>query len=447
MHEPIVGAARGYRIYVLLLLLAVNTLSYADRHLFSILIPAVKAEFGVGDTLLGVVAGPGFITSYVLFSMPLARLADRWTRRGVLALSASLWSAATAICGLAGSITQLAIARILVGVGEAGGLPPAQSLLADLYDERRRSGALGVLASGTYFGILLGLFGGAAVASQVGWRAAFLALALPGLPLALLVWLTGPKRRQDPSKVAANGDALLVTVRRCWAIPSLRLMAIGVGVFNIFGYAGAIWMPAYFMRSHGMTMMETGAWLGLGAAGGGIVGSMVSGVLVDSLRVRDERWQLRIPALGFLLAFPLLVMMFTLPGGGAIRVGGVAVPFVALLSLITGFLSSLWAGPCFAAAARLVAPEQRAQAMALLVVIINVIGSALGPVAAGIVSDLLTARFDAEAMRYSLLLMSVLTALGGALFWRASAHYPSDLVCREGTRAEPGTDASTRCEQ
>jgi len=183
-----------YRFYVLMLLLAANTLSYADRHLFSILIPAIKEEFGASDSLMGLIGGPAFILSYVLLSMPLARLADRWSRRRVLALSATLWSLATAACGAAASVTQLALSRVIVGVGEAGGMPPSQSMIADLYDERRRSGALGVLASGTYFGLVLGLLGGAAVASVWGWRAAFFALALPGLPIALLVWLTGPRR-------------------------------------------------------------------------------------------------------------------------------------------------------------------------------------------------------------------------------------------------------------
>ncbi|MCP1471767.1 MFS family permease [Sphingobium sp. OAS761] len=430
-------ASPAYALYILLLLLAINALSYADRHVFSVLIPSIKAEFGATDSLLGLIGGPGFIVSYVLFSMPLARLADRWSRRGVLALSATLWSAATAACGAAGSLVQLGMARLVVGVGEAGGLPPGQSMLSDLYDERRRSGAMGILSSATYFGVVLGLTGGAAVGALWGWRAAFYTLALPGFPLALLLWATGPRRAKAAAPAppsSENGkdrESMIVAMRRFWAIPSLRLLAVAVGTFNIFGYAAAVWKPAFFMRSHGMTMVEAGAWLGIGAAIGGITGSMLSGFIVDTLRQRGEVWQLRVPAIAFLLAFPLFMIMYLLPGGAAVTIGGFRVPGVALLSVLTGMMSAMWAGPSFGAAARLVAPDQRAQAVAMLVVIINVIGSALGPVLGGGVSDLLMGQFGQESLRMALMAMSILTVAGGLLFWRAAVHYPRDLLARQ----------------
>lgn len=424
----------AYRLYILLLLLALNSLSYADRHLFSILIPAIKTEFGVSDSLLGLIGGPGFIISYVLFSMPLARLADKWSRRGVLTLAATLWSAATAACGAAANIVHLAAARFVVGIGEAGGLPPAQSMLAGLYGEERRSGVMGVLASGTYFGLVIGLLGGAAVAAHWGWRAAFLTLAIPGFPLALLLWLTGPRRRSSEAAVPGpqnEGPGFWASVRQFWNIKSLRFLAIGVGTFNIYGYAGAVWMPAFFMRSHGMSVMEAGAWLGLGAAVGGVSGSMAGGVIVDRLRRRGEHWQLRLPAIAFLLSFPLYLVMFTLPGGAGLSIGGLHIPAVAMVSVVTGFLAAVWAGPSFGAAARLVSASQRAQATAMLVVIINVIGSTVGPSLGGLVSDLLTDRMGAESLRASLLLLSVLAVAGGMLFWRASVHYPRDLTARQ----------------
>lgn len=421
----------SYRLYILLLLLLLNSLSYADRHLFSILIPAIKSEFRVSDSLLGLIGGPGFIISYILCSMPLARIADRWSRRGVLALAATLWSAATAASGAASNIAQLAIARFTVGIGEAGGLPPAQSMLAGLYGEDRRSSIMGVLASSTYFGLVIGLLGGAAIAAQWGWRAAFLTLAIPGFPLALLLWFTGPRRnRENQGTTAATPDSVgfWASVRQFWNIKSLRFLALGVGTFNIFGYAGAVWMPTFFMRSHGMSVVEAGAWLGLGAAIGGVTGSMAGGILVDRLRRHGEHWQLRLPAIAFLLSFPLSIAMFTLPGGAGLSVGGLHIPGVAMLSVLNGLLCAAWAGPSFSAAARLVSPSQRAQATAMLVVIINVIGSTIGPSLGGLVSDLLTARMGAESLRASLLFMSVLTIAGGLLFWRASNHYPRDLA-------------------
>ena len=289
----------AYQIYILLLLLLVNAISYADRHLFSILIPSIKAEFGVTDSVLGLIGGPGFTVSFMLFSLPLARLADRWSRRGVLALAATLWSIATAASGVAANVVQLAIARFAVGIGEAGGLPPSQAILASLYSENRRAGVMGVLTSSTYFGLVIGLVGGAAVASQWGWRAAFLTLAVPGFPLALLLWLTGPRRTRGFTPASTKpkaGESFWAFVQLFWATKSLRLLAIGLGIFNIFGYAAAVWMPTFFMRSHGMTLVESGAWLGIGASIGGIMGSMGGGMLVDHLRKRGEYWQLRLPA-------------------------------------------------------------------------------------------------------------------------------------------------------
>lgn len=432
----------AYRIYILALLLLINSLSHADRHVFSVLIPSIKDEFGATDSLLGLIGGPGFIVSYVLFSIPLARLADRKSRRAVLALSAMLWSAATAACGAATSLFQLGLSRLTVGIGEAGGMPPAQSMLSDLYDERKRSGAMGILSSSTYLGVVLGMMGGATIAAAWGWRAAFFALAIPGFPLAILLWITGPRRAkatpqpaapQDapPSRPTAPAETMWQAMRRFWAIPSLRLLAIGVGVFNIFGYAGAVWKPAFFMRSHGMTMLEAGSWLGVGSAIGGVTGSVLSGVIVDRLRRRGEVWQLRVPAIAFLLAFPLFMAMYLLPGGAGIAVLGYHVPGVALFSVVTGMLSAMWAGPAFGATARLVSARERAQATAMLVVIINIIGSALGPVLGGVVSDMLTDRFGSEALRFSLMSMSVLTMAGGFLFWRAALHFPRDLAARQ----------------
>lgn len=427
-HQPV--HSRRYAAYVLGLLLLINTFSYADRNLFSILIPAIKAEFGATDTVLGLIGGPGFVVSFVLLAMPFARLADRWSRRGVLLIAGAIWSFASAACGLAGNVLQLGVARLMVGAGEAGGLPPSQSLVSELYEDRKRASALGVLSSGTYFGLVLGLFGGAAVAAAWGWRVAFIALALPVIPLVILLWFTGPRRGQPVGSVAASEGGMLRNARKFWQIPSFRLLACAQGVFNIFGYAGAIWLPAYFMRSHGLTVVEAGAWLGLGAAAGGVLGSFAGGLLSDRLRSRGESWQLRVPAIGLLIAFPLFVAMFTLPGGASLQIAGRVVPVVALLCVFTGFFSALWAAPTFAAAARLVPATDRSQANALLLVIINVIGSAMGPLLAGIVSDSLNVHFGAEALRYSLLLMSLLTLVGGGLFWWASSHFPRDLERR-----------------
>lgn len=421
---------RIYAIYILALLTSANVLSYADRYLFSITIPAIKAEFGASDSILGIVAGPGFTISYLLFTMPLASLADRWSRRKVLAISASLWSAATGLCGMATGMISLAVARIVVGAGEAGSMPASQSMISQLFGVKRRSTALGFLASAPYLGLVVGLSGGGAIASAFGWRWAFLLMAAAGVPIALLIWLTGPKRAAKPvAEVAAQPErsSAWTAMRQCGSIPSLRLLAVGTGVFNIFGYATSIWLPTLLMRSHGMTAAEAGFWLGTCSTIGGVAGSFASGAIVDILARRDSRWQLRLPALCFILAFPIFLGMLTLKPGSSFSLLSVDAPLIGLLLMFGGLLSASWMGPAFGALSNLIAPEQRSQATALLIVIINVVGSALGPVLAGLVSDALTSRYGGEALRYSLLSMSLLTVVGGVIFWRAATHYACDI--------------------
>lgn len=436
------GAAAGvrkssvpYRWYILILLLAVNALSYADRHVFSILIPAIKAEFGVSDSVLGLIGGPVFVISFVLFTMPLARLADTWSARGVLATCVAFWSAATAGCGAAVSVVQLAIARAMVGVGEAGGLPPSQSMLSRIFPDSSRARAMGIFASATHFGLMLGLVGGAIIAANWGWRAAFFTLAAAGIPLVLLIWLTAPRQQAAVATSATPAGSMFQAAAQCWSIPSFRLLILGVGVFNIFGFGAAIWLPTYYIRSHGMSVVEAGSWLGLGAALGGVVGALASGVVVDALRPRDLRWQLRVPALGYLIGFPLLALKFLVPGGLALSLGALNIPIVALVGLATGFLSAFWAGPAFDAAARLTPPELRAQAIALLVIVINVIGSGFGPVITGMVSDALAVAHQAESLRYSLLSLSVLALIAGALIWWGSEHFPKDVARRQAAES------------
>jgi MFS family permease len=312
-------------------------------------------------------------------------------------------------------------------MGEAGGGPPAQSIVAALFT-RRRSLAMGVLASGVYFGVLTGLTGGAALADIGGWRLAFLALAAPGVPLAILLWRTAPRQQEAAPLSGRPSEPTMAVLARCLRIRSLVLLSAGMGLFNVFGYGAATWLPSYFVASHGMSMAAAGTWLGTGAAIGGVAGSLASGPIVEALVRRDQRWQLRLPAIGLLLSAPLYVAMFTLPGGLAFVVFGYPAPLVAPLALATAFLSSLWMGPSYAALARVVPSHLRAQAVGLLIIVVNITGSLFGPPVAGLVSDALTAHLGAEALRYSLLTLSTLVVVGGGMIWRAGAHYPGDIV-------------------
>lgn len=430
-QEPTGPSSTAYAIYILILLTAANVMSYADRYIFSIAMPAIQKEFQISDSSLGLIAGPAFTISYLLFAMPLAGLADRWSRRRILAASITVWSLATSACGAASNALQLTISRFIVGAGEAGAMPPSQSMISQLFPPHRRSTALGILGAAPYFGLVVGLAGGGYLASTFGWRWAFYAMAFAGLPLALLIWLTGPKRTAAFSAQMAdkrNSATSWAVMKEFWSIKSLRLMALAIGIFNIFGYAGSIWMPTFLMRSHEMSAAEAGILLGICSTIGGVLGSFSSGAMVDRLVRRNPAWQLRLPALFFMMSFPIFWLMFTMPAGQALRIGGFSIPVVGIYMLISSFLSAAWMGPGFASVAQLFAPERRTQAAAVLIIVINVVGSAFGPVLAGLVSDALGLRFGEDALRVSLLGMSSLTLVGGALFLRASAHYQHDTA-------------------
>ena len=208
VHKSVYGA------YILALLAAINVSSYMDRTILAILAPSIKAEMGISDTLWGVVAGMAFAIPYALAGIPLAQLADRWSRRGVLALAVSLWSGMTALCGFAASYVQLVLGRMGVGVGEAANLPAAQGIIAGYYPPEKRSGALAFHSAGIAAGSMLGLVLGGWIGHVFGWRTAFVALGAPGLVLALLVGLTlrdpptrSPATTTEPSQ--SSSDCLI----------------------------------------------------------------------------------------------------------------------------------------------------------------------------------------------------------------------------------------------
>lgn len=248
-----------YKIYVLLLLLAVYISNYADRMILSVLMPAIKAEFQVSDAALGFLAGTAFAIFYATLGVPIAIWADRGNRKTIISLAVAIWSVMTAVCGLAQNFWQFALARVGVGVGEAGGSPPSHSIISDLFGPKLRATALGIFALGVPFGLFVGLYGGAHIAATYGLRTTFYVLGIPGLILALLVMFTirEPKRGASDGH-AYTGDAppLMTTVRHMLTQTSLVHVFIGATITTLVGYAGVQWWPTFVMRSHGLSMTD-----------------------------------------------------------------------------------------------------------------------------------------------------------------------------------------------
>ena len=439
MPDLDVAPSRGYKLFVLGLLVAVNTLAYADRNLFSVLIPQIKAEFHVSDAMLGLLAGPAFVVPYIIFSIPVARLGDRWSRRGALAIAASLWGLASAASGLVTSFFQLAIARLFVGAGEAGAMPTSQAIISGLFGPKKLAAASGALAACTYLGLIVGIAGGGYIAEAWGWRAAFIALSAPAVFIAPLLWLAAPRNQQNAGTSADQGkDRSLVNGLAAFATnPILRNICIGVGVFHILAYAGSTWIPAYLVRSHGMTLVEAATWLGFAAAVGGFAGSVVGGVLADWGSRYGNQWRMRVPAIGQMITFPVCLALFLWPGSeSSIAIIG-GVPTVMIFLTIYCFLSALWAAPSYSTIAQLVPENEKAQALATLLVGINLIGSVAGPPLAGFLSDLLTPAAGPEALRYSLLALALMAPLGSLWLWKAASAMRSAVFEAPRRAADP----------
>ena len=419
--DSAIPGSKGYRYYVLGVLLVVYVFNFIDRQILSILMEPVRADLGLSDTQLGFLSGIAFALFYATLGIPIARLADRTSRTGVIAVCVGVWSAMTAVCGLAQNFWQMLAARIGVAIGEAGGSPPSHSLIADYFKEHERATALGIFALGVPIGVMFGLFIGGWANEFFGWRITFMLVGLPGVALAFVVWFTV----KEPRKGSASGMAverppevsLKAVFGFLWGQRSFRFMALASAVHAFVGYGIAQWYPAFFIRSHDMSTGEVGTYLAfvIGLFGG--IGTFLGGYLADVLGRRDRRWYMWLPLIATGLATPFFFGVFLSPTYG--------MAFVYMM--IPTMLTSFYLGPVFSMTQGLVPPIMRATAAAVLLFVINIIGLGLGPQFVGILSDFLRPEFGEESLRYAMLILSMFTVLGAALYWFAGVFLRDDL--------------------
>ena len=417
------GPAAAVRRYVLAVLVVVYTFNFIDRQILAILLPAIKAEFGVNDTILGFLAGSAFALFYATLGVPIALLADRWNRRNLIAVALAIWSSMTALSGIATNIVQLTLARIGVGVGEAGCSPPAHSIISDLYGPQERSTAMGIFTLGISGGIMIAYLAGGWVAENIGWREAFLIVGLPGLALALLVRFTikEPVRGQsDGKRDSAARPGIVQVFRFLLGRKSFLHLAIGSGLAAFNGYAVISFFPTFLYRSHGMSLSEIGVWLGLilGIAGG--LGFAGGGYVADRLGRRGQRF-----ALWGVVGATMFAWLFHFP------VFLVDNAYLVLgLFVFPAIFANFYLATTFAQIQGLVGLRMRAVASALLLFILNSVGLGLGPLFAGVLSDLLEGTFAADSMRYSLLVVAVVIGPWSAFHYLAAGRHIEDDLAR-----------------
>jgi predicted MFS family arabinose efflux permease len=303
------AAPSARRYYVLGILTVVYALNFLDRTIFNVLIEPIKKEFALSDTAMGLLAGFGFVLFYSLLGIPIARVADRLNRRNIIALAFAFWSAMTFLCGVASSVTSLALARIGVGIGESAGTPASQSLVADLFNKNERPRALGIYA----VGVFLGYFIGGWVNQHYGWRMAFVAAGLPGIALAAILWLTVTEPKRGAMAENFVPEPIGPTLRFLATQPSFVIVLVGFCLTTYTNYATAAWIPPFLSRVHHLSSVEIGTYAGTFKGLCGIAGTLVGGLVVARISRRDDRWKLWAPAIMSGLAGPVFAVCMLTP--------------------------------------------------------------------------------------------------------------------------------------
>ena len=432
--EPVTAAenaaeqtySKAYLRYALGLFLLVYIVNFIDRQIFSILIEPIKAEIELSDTQLGLLGGIAFALFYTFAGIPIARWADVGTRKNIVALAVLIWSAMTMFTSTAKSFGGLLIARIGVGVGEAGCSPPIHSMISDYFPESKRATALATYALGIPIGGAIGTLAGGWIGEYFGWRNAFLVVGLPGIFLAAVVFFTirEPKRGLQVASVkvesAAESYTLMETIRFMWSLKSFRNLSFAGALHAFVGYGVGLFLPSFFMRIHGYGLAETSTYLFLIGLTG-IIGTYLGGYLGDRFGQNDKRWYMFIPGVATLTSVPFAALFYSTGD-----------PVLALFLAIPGaILGPMYLGPTFGMTQTLVPPAMRATASALMLFILNLIGLGLGPVAAGVLSDLLKPEYGVESIRYSLFILAV----GGNL-WSALHYYFASKTLREDLKRQ-----------
>lgn len=387
---------KGYRQYVLGILTTTYIFNFVDRQILSILQEPIKAELGLSDTQLGLLTGFAFAVFYITMGLPIARMADKGVRRNIIAFSLGLWSLMTAFSGMAQNFIHLLLARMGVGVGEAGATPPAHSMISDIFPPKGRVTAIAIYNTGVNVGMLAGFLIGGWMLEAFGWRIALLTVGLPGVVLALVIRFTvaEPKRRHVP-KAHETGPSIMATVRRLWQSRTYRYIAIA-GAMSNFGSIGLfVWMPPFLSRSFDMSPGQIGTWLALSIGVGGAIGTYVAGYTTDKLGAKNTKWYAWVPAGIFLVCLPFIVaMLFSDTSLTAL-----------LLFLVPAILVAGYYAPLISMTHSLVDDNMRAMSSAITLLIINLIGLGLGPLCIGFVSDLLEPTLGTESLRQSMLIL------------------------------------------
>ena len=420
----------SYRAYVLAVLVLVYTFNFIDRQIVGILAVPIKAELKLSDTELGLMGGLAFALFYTLLGIPIARLADRVSRVGIMTVALGLWSLMTAVCGMTHSFAQLFAARLGVGVGEAGGVAPAYSLICDYFPSRQRARALSVYSFGIPIGSAAGIVLGAFMTRWMSWRLAFVFVGLAGLCMVPLLKATvrepvrgfdeppaeGTLAEAQPATHPKAQPSLLDVLRTLAGKPSFWALALGGAASSMMGYGLFFWMPSFFFRSFGLTLVQASLAYGGLVLVGGLAGIWLGGWLADVQGPRRKAAYALIPAFAFLATIPLY----------AVGVLSTKLGVCIAVLLVPTALGLAWLGPVLGAVQHLVPATMRATASAIFLFINNLLGIGLGTTLIGALSDALHVRAGADSLRYAIVAGTGFYLIAAVFLVLASRRLESD---------------------
>jgi predicted MFS family arabinose efflux permease len=416
---------KPYRAYILTVLMVIYGINLLDRGLVALLQEKFKPEFHLSDFQLGLLGGTAFALFNALAGLPMARLAERFNRIGVLAIATAIWSVMTALCGLAVSFPMLLLARFGVGIGEAGCLPPTQSVIADYFPANKRASAISIHLTAIPIGGVLAVMIGGVVADHFGWRMAFILLGLPGLLIALITWLTvkePPRGGVVGGEVTAGGQkAEAPSLREAWrelrSKPSFWHIALATGLVNFVAVGNGQYVASFLLRVHHVSLTQVGLILGPLVGGITVISVWAVGRILSALTEKDKAWLARWPAIGVALNVPVIIAAYLAP----------SLWIVVPLQMVAIVCSNAYLISLYTTAQGVVQPRVRATSTAVVIMVINVIGYGLGPPAIGALSDFMRthvvafglsdpAHAAAQGLRYAL-------ACGALVNFWAAAHY------------------------
>ena len=420
--------SRGAALWATIMLSMVGLLAAVDRNILSLLLVPIKHDLKVSDSAMGALTGTVFALVYSITALPMARLADRTSRRNLIVAAVAFWSAMTAVCGLAGNYVQLLIARMGVGIGEAPSGPATMSMIGDLYPAHRRGVAISILTIGSALGFALGAYVSGVLNDHYGWHVAMMAVGAPGLILAALIWFTVPEpvRGAHDGGVAPDPDAASVwrSLRNIFRTPTAAPLLLGMICLNVAFLGWLNWLPAFLMRAHHLTTTQMSAIFGVVIGIGGVLANVVAGFASDWVARRGTRWRMYYCFAMTVLAVPPLVAALLL------KETTLAVLCMCAFTLAAGGLTTV-TGASVLSIAR---PGQRAFMSAVFGLAVSILGAGAGPWIIGATNDALKGAYGELAIRYSLLLIPAMLALSGVMFLWASRTIDRDAAASVKSR-------------